>query len=100
MTCSRQAARSTPAVPAAQASPGRRPVIAPLGAPGAWAGALLAVAGAHEDQEQRELRHRHALDMRGTVVTVAAALTGGYLLGRPRPWRRLGNWAADPVRFT
>lgn len=36
----------------------------------------------------------------GVVVTAAAALTAGYLLGRLRPWQRLGNWAADQVRFT
>ncbi|MFF7098310.1 hypothetical protein ACFY9A_38935 [Streptomyces rubradiris] len=34
------------------------------------------------------------------VVTAAVALTAGYLLGRLRPWQRLGNWAADQVRFT
>ncbi|WP_236243583.1 hypothetical protein [Streptomyces sp. CC228A] len=36
----------------------------------------------------------------GVVVTAAAALTAGYLLGRLRPWQRLGDWAADQVRFT
>ncbi|WP_079408597.1 hypothetical protein [Streptomyces sp. 3211] len=30
----------------------------------------------------------------------AAALAAGYLLGRLRPWRRAGDWAADQVRFT
>ncbi|MFJ3630491.1 hypothetical protein ACIPV3_29880 [Streptomyces albidoflavus] len=34
------------------------------------------------------------------VVTAVAALAAGYLLGRLRPWQRLGNWAADQVRFT
>ncbi|MFH8343089.1 hypothetical protein [Streptomyces sp. AM6-12] len=34
------------------------------------------------------------------VATAAAALTAGYLLGRLRPWQRLGDWAADQVRFT
>ncbi|MET9294836.1 hypothetical protein [Streptomyces sp. NPDC003077] len=34
------------------------------------------------------------------VVTAVVALAAGYLLGRLRPWRRLGNWAADQVRFT
>ncbi|MEG8281011.1 hypothetical protein Q5694_32800 [Streptomyces sp. AHA2] len=34
----------------------------------------------------------------GVVVTAAAALTAGYLLGRMRPWQRLGDWAADQVR--
>lgn len=34
------------------------------------------------------------------VVTAAAALAAGYLLGRLRPWRRAGDWAADQVRFT
>jgi hypothetical protein len=33
-------------------------------------------------------------------VTTAVALALGYLLGRLRPWDRLGNWAADQVRFT
>ncbi|MEU3734635.1 hypothetical protein AB0E81_35370 [Streptomyces sp. NPDC033538] len=36
----------------------------------------------------------------GVVITAAAALAAGYLLGRLRPWLRLGNWAADQVRFT
>ncbi|MFH8796912.1 hypothetical protein [Streptomyces sp. NPDC017941] len=36
--------------------------------------------------------------MVGVVVTAAAALTVGYLLGRLRPWQRLGDWAADQVR--
>ncbi|WP_326793420.1 hypothetical protein OHA79_44565 (plasmid) [Streptomyces sp. NBC_00841] len=34
------------------------------------------------------------------VVTAVAALSAGYLLGRLRPWRRLGDWAADQVCFT
>ncbi|MFC9431672.1 hypothetical protein [Streptomyces sp. NPDC056987] len=34
------------------------------------------------------------------VVTTAAALTAGYLLGRLRPWSRVGDWAADQVCFT
>ncbi|WP_158786565.1 hypothetical protein [Streptomyces sp. NRRL F-5065] len=39
--------------------------------------------------------------MVGVVVTAAAALTVGCLLGRLRPWqRRLSDWAADQVRFT
>ncbi|MFG2979458.1 hypothetical protein ACGFYY_41540 [Streptomyces sp. NPDC048331] len=38
--------------------------------------------------------------MTGVVVTAAAALAAGHLLGRLRPWRRAGNWAADQVRFT
>ncbi|MFG3498745.1 hypothetical protein [Streptomyces sp. NPDC047928] len=38
--------------------------------------------------------------MVGVVVTAAAALAAGYLLGRLRPWQRLGDWAADQVRFT
>ncbi|MFE7514265.1 hypothetical protein ACFU8I_24005 [Streptomyces sp. NPDC057540] len=37
--------------------------------------------------------------MVGVVVTAAAALAAGYLLGRLRPWRRLGDWAADQVRY-
>ncbi len=36
--------------------------------------------------------------MMGVVVTAAAALAAGYLLGRLRPWQRLGDWAADQVR--
>ncbi len=36
--------------------------------------------------------------MVGVVVTAAAALAVGYLLGRLRPWQRLGDWAADQVR--
>ncbi|MFJ3637608.1 hypothetical protein [Streptomyces sp. NPDC090112] len=36
----------------------------------------------------------------GVVVTAAVAVAAGYLLGRLRPWRRLGDWAADQVRFT
>ncbi|MBV7674141.1 hypothetical protein STHAL_32355 [Streptomyces halstedii] len=35
----------------------------------------------------------------GGVVAVAA-LALGYLVGRVRPWRRLGNWAEDQLRFT
>ncbi|MGW0607762.1 hypothetical protein [Streptomyces sp. NPDC002640] len=34
------------------------------------------------------------------AVTAAVELVAGYLLGRLRPWRRLGDWAADQVRFT
>ncbi|MET9933217.1 MULTISPECIES: hypothetical protein [unclassified Streptomyces] len=34
--------------------------------------------------------------MMGMVGTLAA----GYLLGRVRPWRRLGDWAVDEFRFT
>ncbi|WP_329156430.1 hypothetical protein OIU91_43130 (plasmid) [Streptomyces sp. NBC_01456] len=36
----------------------------------------------------------------GIVVTAAAVLAAGYLLGRLRPWRRAGDWAAGQVRFT
>ncbi|WP_328741401.1 hypothetical protein OG436_00070 [Streptomyces caniferus] len=37
----------------------------------------------------------------GVVVTAAVvAFAAGYLLGRLRPWLRLGDWAADQVRFT
>ncbi|MFF7717625.1 hypothetical protein [Streptomyces sp. NPDC007988] len=32
--------------------------------------------------------------------TTVVALTSGYLLGRLRPSRRLGDWATDQVRFT
>ncbi|MCX5589599.1 hypothetical protein OHA32_40810 [Streptomyces erythrochromogenes] len=38
--------------------------------------------------------------MMAVVVTAAAALAVGYLLGRLRPWRHAGDWAADQVRFT
>ncbi|MFG3042873.1 hypothetical protein ACGFYZ_38840 [Streptomyces sp. NPDC048330] len=36
----------------------------------------------------------------GVYVTAVIALAAGYLLGRLRPWRRLGDWAADQVRHT
>ncbi|MFE0385978.1 hypothetical protein ACFW1F_18190 [Streptomyces bungoensis] len=36
----------------------------------------------------------------GIVVAAAAALAAGCLLGRLRPWQRLGDWAADQVSFT
>ncbi|MFF3159517.1 hypothetical protein [Streptomyces sp. NPDC057910] len=38
--------------------------------------------------------------MTAVVVTAAAARTAGYLLGRLRPWRRAGDWAANQVHFT
>ncbi|WP_328743540.1 hypothetical protein OG436_39105 (plasmid) [Streptomyces caniferus] len=38
--------------------------------------------------------------MMGIVTATVVALTAGYLLGRLRPWRRLGDWAADQVCFT
>jgi hypothetical protein len=39
--------------------------------------------------------------MVGVVVTAAvAALAASCLLGRLRPWQRLGDWAADQVHFT
>ncbi|MFE4983809.1 MULTISPECIES: hypothetical protein [unclassified Streptomyces] len=38
--------------------------------------------------------------MTGVVVTAVVALAAGYLPGRLRPWRRLGDWTADQVRFT
>ncbi|MFE2601643.1 hypothetical protein ACFXCZ_35105 [Streptomyces sp. NPDC059396] len=34
------------------------------------------------------------------ITAVAVALVAGYLLGRVRPWQRLGIWAEDRVRFT
>ncbi|MFF3276584.1 hypothetical protein ACFYWU_37490 [Streptomyces chrestomyceticus] len=34
------------------------------------------------------------------VIPAVVALAAGYLLGRLRPWRRLGDRAADQVRFT
>ncbi|RSS37117.1 hypothetical protein [Streptomyces sp. WAC08241] len=36
----------------------------------------------------------------GMVVAVVVALAAGYLLGRVRPWRRLGDWAVGEFRFT
>ncbi|MCX5345408.1 hypothetical protein [Streptomyces atratus] len=36
----------------------------------------------------------------GIVITAAAALAAGYLLGWLRPWRRAGYWVAGQVRFT
>lgn len=36
--------------------------------------------------------------MVGVVVTAVAALAAGYLLGRLRPWQRLGDWATDQAR--
>ncbi|MFF3313503.1 hypothetical protein [Streptomyces sp. NPDC002952] len=36
----------------------------------------------------------------GVVTTAVVALAAGYLLGRLRPGQRLGDWAADQVRFT
>ncbi|MFF9691068.1 hypothetical protein [Streptomyces sp. NPDC014623] len=34
------------------------------------------------------------------ALVIASTLTGGYLLGRLRPWQRLGYWAEDQVRYT
>ncbi|ROV68789.1 hypothetical protein D3105_09500 [Streptomyces globisporus] len=34
------------------------------------------------------------------VLVIASALTAGYLAGRLRPWRRLGEWAVDQIRHT
>ncbi|MGW5849173.1 hypothetical protein ACWFQ8_14670 [Streptomyces sp. NPDC055254] len=34
------------------------------------------------------------------VLTAVAALATDYPLGRLRPWRCLGDWAADQVPFT
>jgi hypothetical protein len=36
----------------------------------------------------------------GVVVTAAATLAAGCLLGRLHPWQRLSDWAADQVRLT
>ncbi|MFF5637107.1 hypothetical protein [Streptomyces sp. NPDC012825] len=36
----------------------------------------------------------------GVFVTVVVALAAGRLLGRVRPWRRLGDWVVDEFRFT
>ncbi|MFJ6252509.1 MULTISPECIES: hypothetical protein [unclassified Streptomyces] len=36
----------------------------------------------------------------GVGVAVVGALAAGYLLGRVRLWRRLGDWAVDEFRFT
>ncbi|WP_411076575.1 hypothetical protein [Streptomyces sp. cmx-4-7] len=38
--------------------------------------------------------------MTGVAVAVVVPLAAGYLLGRVRPWRRLGDWAVDEFRFT
>lgn len=46
------------------------------------------------------VRDRDAVGVMSIVVTAAAALAAGYLLGRLRPWQRLGGWAADQIRFT
>ncbi|GAA3015351.1 hypothetical protein [Streptomyces fulvorobeus] len=35
-----------------------------------------------------------------TALALAVALAAGYLLGRLRPWLRLGDWAADQIRHT
>lgn len=36
------------------------------------------------------------MDANASVITAAAvALMAGYLVGRVRPWRRLGDWAED-----
>ncbi|MEU9271782.1 hypothetical protein OG613_44205 (plasmid) [Streptomyces sp. NBC_00015] len=34
------------------------------------------------------------------LVVAVAALVVGYLVGRVRPWLRLGDWAEGQVRFT
>ncbi|MFD6879996.1 MULTISPECIES: hypothetical protein [unclassified Streptomyces] len=36
--------------------------------------------------------------MMAVVIISAAAPAAGYLLGRLRPWRQAGDWAADQVR--
>ncbi|WP_097974117.1 hypothetical protein [Streptomyces sp. gb14] len=33
------------------------------------------------------------------VLVIASALAAGYLAGRLQPWRRLGDWAVDQIRF-
>ncbi|MCX4524040.1 hypothetical protein OHA69_41350 [Streptomyces anulatus] len=35
-----------------------------------------------------------------TALALAVALAAGYFLGRLRPWRRLGDWADDQIRYT
>ncbi|MER7406045.1 hypothetical protein ABT373_27045 [Streptomyces sp. NPDC000070] len=35
----------------------------------------------------------------GVLATAVIALAAGYLLNRLRPWRRLGDWAADQIRL-
>ncbi|MEU5138143.1 hypothetical protein [Streptomyces californicus] len=35
-----------------------------------------------------------------TALALTVALAAGYLLGRLRPWRRLGDWTADQIRHT
>ncbi|WP_076681874.1 transposase [Streptomyces alfalfae] len=43
---------------------------------------------------------RQVILMMTVVVSAAAALATGYLLGRLRPWQRAGDWAADQVRHS
>jgi hypothetical protein len=38
------------------------------------------------------------MDVSGVLATTVVAT--GYLHGRLRPWRPLGDWAADQVRLT
>ncbi|MFB8020794.1 hypothetical protein ACFC36_19740 [Streptomyces rubiginosohelvolus] len=33
------------------------------------------------------------------ALVIASALAAGYLAGRLQPWRRLGDWAVDQIRF-
>ncbi|AEM88774.1 hypothetical protein Strvi_9527 (plasmid) [Streptomyces violaceusniger Tu 4113] len=35
-----------------------------------------------------------------TAVVAVVALLTGYGAGRVRPWRRLGDWADDQIRFS
>ncbi|MFB8384964.1 hypothetical protein [Streptomyces rubiginosohelvolus] len=33
------------------------------------------------------------------LIAATTTLAAGYLLGRLRPWLRLGDWAVDQIRF-
>ncbi|MEU1941000.1 hypothetical protein ABZ554_00660 [Streptomyces sp. NPDC020125] len=35
-----------------------------------------------------------------TVIVAVVALLTGYGTGRLRPWRQLGDWAEDQIRFS
>lgn len=48
------------------------------------------------------VRDRDAMDMTmnaNVLVVTVAALVADYLMGRERPWLRLGDWTEDQVRF-
>lgn len=44
--------------------------------------------------------HESEMTMHPTnALVIASALAAGYLAGRLQPWRRLGDWAVDQIRF-